>query len=161
MKARKFLFLLIALLAAVSILASCASIGQPDARQPEVAHAPIQGPPIVTTSVEVSGQEEQGTLKIKFHRTSGKCKSIVVNGVEADCKDPRYAIDLNETYFCAKPDADHPANTKVYNLVNGDSAEVYCGNVLFLSEETDIRFKADSAAGNRMCRVIGGWLICF
>jgi hypothetical protein len=161
MKAKKILFLLIAVLAAVSIFASCASNGQPDARQPVAAHAPIQGPPIVTTSFEVSGIEEEGTLKIKFHRASGKCKSLVVNGVEADCDDPRYAIPLNETYFCSQPDADHPANTKVYNLANGDSEEVYCGNVLYLSEGTDIRFKADATAGNRICRVIGGVLRCF
>jgi hypothetical protein len=156
MKARKFLFLLIAVLAAVSMLASCTSY-----RQPAVAYFPNQAPQIVTTSVEVSGVDEKGTLKIIFDRASGRCQSLVVNGVEAACDDPRYAIPLKETYFCAQPDADHPANTKVYNLVNGDSTEVYCGNVLYLSEGTDIRFKADAASGNRICRVIGGVLRCF
>ena len=156
MKARNFLFLLIALLAAVSMLASCTSY-----RQPAVAYAPIRAPQIVTTSVEVSGLDEKGTLKIIFDRSSGRCQSLVVNGVEAACDDPKYATPLKETYFCARPDADHPANTKVYNLVKGDSTEVYCGNVLFLSEGADIRYQADSAAENRKCRIIGGVVICF
>jgi hypothetical protein len=156
MKARRFLFLLIAVLAAVSMLASCTSY-----RQPAVAYAPMQAPQIVTTSVEVLNLVEGGTLKILFDRDSGKCQSLVVNGVEAACDDPKYAISLKETYFCTSPDTDHPANTKVYNLVNGDSKEVYCGNVLFLSEGTDIRFQADSAAGNRACRIIGRVLRCF
>jgi hypothetical protein len=156
MKARKFLFLLIALLVVVSMLASC-----PSYRQPPVAYKPIQTPQIVTTSVEVSGLEEKGTLKIIFDRASGECQSLVVNGEEAACDDPRYAIPLKKTYFCAPSDADHPANTKIYNLANGDSEEVHCGNVLYLSEGTDIRFKADATAGNRICRVIGGVLRCF
>jgi len=156
MKARKFLFLLIAVLAAVSMLASCTSY-----RQPAVAYAPIQAPPIVITSVEVSGLDEEGTLKVIFNRASGICQSLVVNGVEAACDDPKYAIPLKETYFCAQPDADHPPNTIVYNLVKGDSKEVYCGNVLFLSEGTDIRFQADAAAGNRKCRIVAGKWICF
>ena len=156
MKAVNFLFLLIAVLAAVSILASCTSY-----RQPAVAYLPIQAPQIVTTSVEVSGLDEKGTLKIIFDRSSGRCQSLVVNGVEAACDDPKYATPLKETYFCARPDADHPANTKVYNLVKGDSTEVYCGNVLFLSEGADIRFQADEAAANRKCRIIGGKWICF
>ena len=55
MKARRFLFLLIAVLAAVFMLASCTSY-----RQPAVAYAPMQAPQIVTTSVEVSNLVEGG-----------------------------------------------------------------------------------------------------
>jgi hypothetical protein len=156
MKATKILFLLIGLLTAVSMLASCQSY-----RQQEVAYQPIQAPQIVTTSVEVSGLDEKGTLRIIFDRESGECQSLVVNGVETTCNDDRYVIELKHTYFCTQSDADHPPNTKMYNLFNGDSKGMYCGNVLFLSEGANIRFQADAATRNRQCRVVGSTLICF
>ena len=54
----------------------------------------------------------------------------MVNGVEAACDDPKYAISLKETYFCAPPDTDHPANTKciisLMVILKKFTAEMYC-----------------------------------
>jgi hypothetical protein len=62
------------------------------------------------------------------------------------------------TYFCTPPSENHPANA---DTNNDGKPDVYCGKVYFLTEGADIRYMADSAAGNRMCKIIGGDPVCW
>lgn len=155
MKFRRFLFLFSAVFAMVAMLVSCTSYKRTTFTIPS-ALAPQQE--IATTIVEVTSIKEGGTLKIKFNGDTGKCENIEVNGKEKDCDDPKFVFPLKETYYCIRPDDEHPANT---DINNDGKQDVYCGEVLFLTNGADIRFKADSAAGNKTCKNVGGSVVCY
>lgn len=157
MKAIKFLNLFIGVCAIVAMLVSCTAYKRPGFTFPFLS---TQAPQIKTTMVEVTGIEG-GKLKVHFDPDTGKCSSIEVNDVSKSCDDPKFAIPPENFYLCiASSEKDqhdkHPANTAVYGKIRA-----YCGNVKFLSDGADFRFKADSTAGNMECKNVGGWPICF
>lgn len=158
MKIRKFLIMLIGVFAIVGMLVSCTSYKRPGFTYPFPS---TRAPQIATTMVEVTVNPEigRGKLKIQFDPITGKCLYIVVNDEEKIlCDDERFkefAIPLEKTYFCTRPDDNHPPNTQINNV------DVYCGNVKFLTDGADIRFKADSTAGNYECHNSGGYAICY
>jgi len=157
MKMRKFFILLPTVFALGVMLVSCTSYKQPAVTSPLFI---IGTPPIATTMIEVTGEEEKEKiekLRIEFNREDGTCKKLWVNDEPRSCDE--FGSKLQETYFCTPPDDDHPANTDIKN--NGKIDKVYCGKVRFLTEGTDIQFKAGSAADNKKCKKIGGKVYCF
>ena len=124
-----------------------------------------QSPAIATTAIEVSGDVEKGeTLKINFNRDTGECEKITIGEKEYGCKDRSIATPLQSAFFCIPvhtKDIEHQANTKMYNLVDGRSEDVYCGRIKFLSPGTDVQFLQDFESKNRKCKEIGGDLICY
>jgi hypothetical protein len=158
MKTRKFLILLIGVFAIVAMLVSCTAHKRPGFTFPSTPST--QAPQITTTTVEVTGQPDEegvrGKLKVHFDPGTGKCSSIEVNGVRATCTDEKLTIPLEKTYICTpRTDDKHPANTQINNV------DVYCGNIIFLTEGADYRFKEDSTARNYECKNVGGHSICF
>jgi hypothetical protein len=103
---------------------------------------------------EVTGDNNRETLKVEFDRATGRCEQSYVNGEPTNCE----GIRLSGTYFCTPPDTEHPANTDI----NGDGKrDVYCGSISFLTEGADIKFKAETATGNKKCKNVGGFVMCF
>ena len=157
MKTRRFLIMLIGVFAIVVMLVSCTAYREPGFTFPFIS---TQAPQIATTMIEVAGKEG-GKLKVRFDRETGKCLGIEVNGVSTSCNDPKFATIPENFYICITssekvPDDEHPANTAIYGKIRA-----YCGNVKFLTDGADFRFKADSTAGNMECKNVGGWPICF
>ncbi len=151
MKIRQFFILFPAVFAMVAMLVSCHS------RTTSPWPSKLAGA-IATTSITVEGNKERGeTLRIEFDR-EGNCTQAYVgkDEIKTDCK----GIDLMKTYFCIEPDKQHEPNTTIYGK-KGGKIDAYCGNVLELTDGADIQFKADSAAGNRKCKNVGGYVICY
>jgi hypothetical protein len=158
MKIRKFIIWLPFALALVAMLVSC-GYKQPGYTYPTIPATTVLVPAIATTSVEVTGNKGE-KLTVLYDPKTGKCSALVRNGERIDqCTDPNDRFDFiherNATFYCVPPSAEHPANAKIMN------AEVYCGNVLFLTDGTDIQFKPEGAVENKKCKNVGGYVICF
>ena len=153
MKMKKFLIMLPMVFALAATIVSCTSRPQP-VEQPVAAHAAVPSvPAIATTMIEVTGEADE-KLRIELNRGNGKCKRIWVNDIEKRCDE--IGFDLAETYFCTPPDASsHPANTNINNEA------LYCGKIIFMTEETDIQYKAGSAPKNQKCKYVGGAWYCY
>jgi hypothetical protein len=149
MKIRKFLILLLGVSAMVAMLVSCTS--RTTFTMPSTLARAIE-----TTMIEVTGDNGE-KLKIQFSRKTGQCERIWVDDKERDCDDKDIVIPIEKTFFCTTPDDKHPANTAIYGKI-----DAYCGNIEFLTDGADIKYKkSDSAAGNRKCKKIGGKVYCY
>ena len=151
MASRKFFILFVAVFAMVAMLVSCQS--RTVSPWPSTA-----GGAIATTSITVEGNKERGeTLRIEFNRV-GECVQAYVGKeqIKTDCK----GFELNETYFCIRPDEKHKSKTTIYGK-KGSEIDAYCGNVLELTDGADIRFESNPADGNRKCKNVGGQVICY
>lgn len=148
MKLKKILIMLSMAFAMVVMLLSCTSYKRPTITWPTTLPMAIE-----TSMIEVTGDKGE-TLRIEFDRDTGRCKESFVNGEPTNCK----GFGLSDTYYCIPPDNQHPANT---DMNNDGKRDVYCGNVKFLTEGTDIQFEAESAAGNKKCKNVGGTVICY
>jgi hypothetical protein len=148
MKLNKSLILLLMVFAMVAMLVSCTSHKRPTFTWPATPPRAIE-----TTMFEVTGDKGE-TLRVEFDRDTGKCKESFVNGKPTNCEGFR----LSDTYYCIPPDAQHPANT---DINNDGERDAYCGKVKFLADGADIKFEAESAAGNTKCKNVGGYVICF
>ena len=148
MKIRRFLIWLPMVFAVVAMLVSCTSHKRPTFNWPTTPARAIE-----TTMIEVTGDKGE-TLRVEFDPETGNCKESFVNEKPTNCEGFR----LSDTYYCTPPDAKHPANT---DLNNDGERDAYCGIVKFLTDGADIQFEADSAAGNKKCKNIGGYVICF
>ena len=158
MKIRRFIIWLPMVLAVVTMLVSC-GYRQPGYTYPTVPATTVLVPAIATTTIEVTGDKGE-MLTVKFDPRTGKCSSLVVNGKQIErCEDPNNMFDFihkrEDTFYCVPPSAEHPANAKINDV------DVYCGNVKFLTDGADIQFKAETAAGNKKCKNVGGYVICF
>jgi hypothetical protein len=151
MKIRKFLILLIGVFAMVAMLVSCTS-GRATFTTPS-----LQGRAIETTMIEVTGDKGE-KLRVQLNRETGICEQIWVNDEKRDCNAKDIVIPMKETYFCIPEDDKHPANT---DMNNDGKPDTYCGIVKFLTDGADIQFEADSKAGNRKCKKIGGKWYCY
>ena len=157
MKIRKLFILLIGAFAIVVMLVSCTT----SSHRPTFTLPSINARPIETTMIEVTGDKGE-KLRVEISLETGKCKKLWVNDVEKKCDDKEIVIPIKQTFFCiTSPDKEqddgHPANTAIY-----DNIHAYCGNVQFITNGTDIKFKkSDSAAGNKKCKYIGGDWICY
>ena len=146
---KRFIFLSLCF-AIVTMLASCAC----NNRQTAITWSPVSpGAAISTTAIEITGDKGE-TLKVVFDQKTGECSESIVNGVATHCKGFR----LSDTYYCTPPDEKHSANT---DINNDGKRDVYCGKIRFLTDGTDIQFKADSANENKKCKKIGGRVICY
>lgn len=145
MKSKRSLILLLTVFALVAMLISCTAHKRPIPNWPTTRAQAIE-----TTMIEVTGDKGE-TLRVEFDRSTGRCKQTYVNGKETNCE----GIELSETYFCIEPDDKHPANTNIFG-----ETKVYCGNIKFITDGTDIKFKTDSEP-NKKCKVIGGHVYCF
>jgi hypothetical protein len=148
MKLKKSLIMLSIAFAMVVMLLSCTSYKRPTITWPTTLPTAIE-----TSMIEVTGDKGE-TLRIEFDRDTGRCKESFVNGEPTNCK----GFELSDTYYCTPPDNWHPANTDMNHDGKPDS---YCGNVKFLTEGADIQFEAESAAGNKKCKNVGGYVICY
>jgi len=151
MEMRKFLILFPAVLTVFAMLVSCTSHKRPSYTWPSTF---TKSPPIRTTMIEIIGDEGE-KLRIKFDR-NGDCEQIWVNDEEKGCE----GIRLIETHFCVPPNDSYQANTDIYNDGKG-TLDSYCGDIHFLTDGADIKFKARSAAGNIKCKNVGGMVICY
>lgn len=158
MKIRKFIIWLPFVFALVAMLVSC-GYRHPGYTYPTMPATTTLVPAVATTSIEVTGDKGE-TLVVEYDPETGRCSRLVRNGERIDtCTDPKDSFDFihkrEATFYCVPPSDDHRANAKIMGV------DVYCGNVFFLTDGTDIQFKAEAAADNKKCKNVGGYVICF
>lgn len=165
MKVKKMM-LCSAMLVVVGLLSSCANKSVTSSSRPS-HFSGINGQAISTKEIALQG--DMGEEFRVFFNNSGECDKILISysegnkeNVSFSCKDDNYSSKLSKTYFCVpeKIAGDHKVNA-VVNLDDGEKVRLYCGNIRFLTEGTDVQAKSDSVPKNIKCKNIGGRIYCY
>lgn len=150
---------------AIAVLfTSCASntVFRSHKPAPYLANGP---PPITIESIKLKGDKGEN-FEIIFNEKDGRCKEVNItydrnpeNTSNFNCESKEISTKLSNTYFCVplKISGKKDANASI----NGVEGPMYCGNIHFLTEGTDIQFKSNVAPTNRKCREIQGRIVCY
>ena len=100
-----------------------------------------------------------GLFEVESFATVHHLVSTVSGRLRRDCD----AIDLLRACFPGGAITGAPKRRamQIIDELEPERREVYCGNVLFLTDGAELQFKPEGAVENKKCKNVGGYVICF